>query len=65
MRRESLPPARKEETPPPTAEELELFYEDFARALERIQFFKTRYAEHILRSMRAMVTRDPTLMLGS
>jgi tRNA/rRNA methyltransferase/tRNA (cytidine32/uridine32-2'-O)-methyltransferase len=54
-----LPPARKE-TPPPTAEELELFYEDFARALERIQFFKTRYAEHIMRSMRAMVTRaDP------
>lgn len=54
-----LPPARKE-APPPTAEELELFYEDLARALERIQFFKTRFAEHIMRSMRAMVTRaDP------
>jgi TrmH family RNA methyltransferase len=54
-----LPPARKE-APPPTAEELELFYEDLGRALERIQFFKTRYAEHIMRSMRAMVTRaDP------
>lgn len=54
-----LPPARKE-APPPTAEELELFYEDAAKALERIQFFKTRYAEHIMRSLRAMVTRaDP------
>jgi TrmH family RNA methyltransferase len=51
-----LPPARKE-TRPPTTAELELFYEDLQRALERIQFFKTRYAEHILRSMRAMVTR--------
>jgi TrmH family RNA methyltransferase len=54
-----LPPARKE-APPPTADELELFYEDAARALERIQFFKTRYAEHIMRSLRAMITRaDP------
>ena len=54
-----LPPARKE-APPPTAEELELFYEDLTKALERIQFFKTRYAEHIMRSMRAMVGRaDP------
>lgn len=54
-----LPPARKE-APPPTAEELELFYEDAAKALERIQFFKTRYAEHIMRSLRAMITRaDP------
>src|SRR3954462_14821427 len=32
----TLPPARKE-APPPTAEELELFFEDAARALERIQ----------------------------
>lgn len=55
----TLPPARKQ-TAPPTAEELELFYEDLGRALEKIQFFKTRYAEHIMRSMRAMVTRaDP------
>jgi TrmH family RNA methyltransferase len=54
-----LPPARKE-APPPTAEELELFFEDTFKALDRIQFFKTRYAEHIMRSMRAMVTRaDP------
>jgi TrmH family RNA methyltransferase len=54
-----LPPARKE-APPPTADELELFYEDAAKALERIQFFKTRYAEHIMRSLRAMITRaDP------
>src|SRR3954463_3683784 len=54
-----LPPARKE-APPPTADELELFYEDLTRALERIQFFKTRYAEHIMRSLRAMITRaDP------
>src|SRR3954467_3296403 len=52
-----LPPARKE-TGPPTAAELELFYEDLTRALEKIQFFKTRYAEHIMRSMRAMVTRS-------
>ena len=55
----TLPPARKE-APPPTAAELELFFGDLATALERIQFFKTRYAEHIMRSMRAMVSRsDP------
>src|SRR5205085_4495766 len=51
-----LPPARKE-TGPPTAAELELFFEDAERALQRIEFFKTRYAEHIMRSLRAMVTR--------
>ncbi|HEY6219712.1 MAG TPA: RNA methyltransferase [Gemmatimonadaceae bacterium] len=51
-----LPPARKE-TGPPTAAELELFFEDAERALKRIEFFKTRYAEHIMRSLRAMVTR--------
>jgi TrmH family RNA methyltransferase len=51
-----LPPARKA-TPPPTTAELEQFFSDAQRALEAIDFFKTRNAEHIMRSVRSMTVR--------
>jgi TrmH family RNA methyltransferase len=52
----TLPPPRKA-TPPPTTAELEQFFSDAQRALEAIDFFKTRNAEHIMRSVRSMTAR--------
>jgi tRNA/rRNA methyltransferase/tRNA (cytidine32/uridine32-2'-O)-methyltransferase len=55
----SLPGPRKA-SPPPRADEYERFFTETHQALDAIQFFKTRYAEHIMRSLRAMITRaDP------
>lgn len=52
-------PARKE-APPPEAAELERFHADVEAALRAIDFFKTRYPEHVLRAVRSMLTRaDP------
>ena len=51
-----LPPARKT-TPPPTTAEFEQFFTDAERALTAIDFFKTRNAEHIMRSVRSMTLR--------
>jgi tRNA C32,U32 (ribose-2'-O)-methylase TrmJ len=54
-----LPPARKA-APPPTQGEFDLFFTDAERSLTAIEFFKTRNAEHIMRSLRAIVFRaDP------
>ena len=44
-------------TPPPEHSDLELLHADAARALDAIEFFKTRNSEHIVRSLRAMVGR--------
>jgi TrmH family RNA methyltransferase len=52
----TLAPPRKA-TPPPTAAELEQFFSDAERALEAIDFFKTRNAEHIMRTVRSMTLR--------
>ncbi len=52
----TLPPPRKA-TPPPTTAELEQFFSDAQRTLEAIDFFKTRNAEHIMRSVRSMTLR--------
>ena len=52
----ALPPPRKA-TPPPTTAELEQFFSDAERALEAIDFFKTRNTEHIMRSVRSMTLR--------
>lgn len=52
----TLAPPRKA-TPPPTTAELEQFFADAQRALEAIDFFKTRNAEHIMRSVRSMMLR--------
>lgn len=52
----TLAPPRKA-APPPTAEELEQYFADAARALESIEFFKTRHAEHIMRTVRSLTMR--------
>ncbi len=52
-------PPRKD-APPPEAAELERFHADAEAALRAIDFFKTRYPEHVLRAIRSLVTRaDP------
>jgi tRNA/rRNA methyltransferase/tRNA (cytidine32/uridine32-2'-O)-methyltransferase len=47
----------KHDAPPPTAAEFELLFNDGTRALEAIDFFKTRYPEHLIRSLRSMIYR--------
>ena len=52
-------PPRKD-APPPDAAELERFHADAEAALRAIDFFKTRYPEHVLRAVRSLVARaDP------
>ena len=52
-------PPRKD-APPPEAAELERFHADAEAALRAIEFFKTRYPEHVLRTVRSLVARaDP------
>jgi len=52
----TLPGPRKE-APPPTSDEFERFFTEAHQALDAIQFFKTRYPEHIMRSIRALTFR--------
>jgi tRNA/rRNA methyltransferase/tRNA (cytidine32/uridine32-2'-O)-methyltransferase len=47
----------KHDAPLATAAEFELFFADAERALVAIDFFKTRYPEHILRSIRSLAHR--------
>ena len=47
----------RKEAPPPTAELLERYFAELHRSLDAIQFFKTRYPEHIMRSLRALTFR--------
>ena len=51
-----IAPARKA-APAATADQYELTYADVQRALESIEFFKTRNAELIMRSVRSLVYR--------
>src|SRR5438552_15996369 len=51
-----LAPPRKD-APPPTNEQFEQFFGDASRALDTIEFFKTRYQEHIMRTVRALTYR--------
>jgi TrmH family RNA methyltransferase len=52
-------PPRKD-APPPPVEEIERFHADAEAALRAIEFFKTRYPEHVLRTLRSLVSRaDP------
>ena len=52
-------PPRKD-SPPPPVEEIERFHADAEAALKAIEFFKTRYPEHVLRTLRSLVARaDP------
>jgi len=51
-----LAPPRKD-APPPSNEQMEKFFEDAARSLTAIEFFKTRYPEHIMRTLRSLTYR--------
>jgi TrmH family RNA methyltransferase len=51
-----LAPPRKD-APPATAEEYEQLFADTERALYEIEFFKTRFHEHIMRSVRTLFYR--------
>jgi TrmH family RNA methyltransferase len=53
--RELAPPRKA--APAPTSEEFELFFRDAQRALEAIDFFKTRNGELIMRTVRSLSYR--------
>ncbi|HUF65931.1 MAG TPA: TrmJ/YjtD family RNA methyltransferase [Gemmatimonadaceae bacterium] len=53
--RTMLPPRKA--TRAATAAEYELLYADIERALTRMDFFKTRNAEHVMRSLRSLLGR--------
>jgi len=52
----SLAPPRKD-APPATAEEYEKLFADTERALYAVEFFKTRFHEHIMRTVRTLFYR--------
>jgi TrmH family RNA methyltransferase len=52
----AIAPPRKD-TPPPSNEQMEKFFEDAERSLTAIEFFKTRYSEHIMRTLRSLTYR--------
>ena len=52
----TLPPPRKD-APPADKEMLERYFREAESTLERIQFFKTRYREHIMRTLRSLTLR--------
>jgi tRNA/rRNA methyltransferase/tRNA (cytidine32/uridine32-2'-O)-methyltransferase len=52
----TLAPPRKD-APAPTNEQFEQFFADAATALEAIEFFKTRFPEHIMRTLRSLTFR--------
>lgn len=52
----TLAPPRKD-APPATNEQFEHFFADAARALEAIEFFKTHFPEHIMRTLRSLTFR--------
>src|SRR6476646_10501107 len=47
----------RKEAPPPTTDLYERYFSELHNALDSIQFFKTRYPEHIMRSLRAITLR--------
>jgi TrmH family RNA methyltransferase len=47
----------RKEAPPPTADLYERYFGELQRSLDAIQFFKTRYPEHIMRSLRSLTFR--------
>ncbi|HMA24748.1 MAG: RNA methyltransferase [Gemmatimonas sp.] len=49
-------PPRKD-APPPTNEQFEQFFADAERSLAAIEFFKTRFPEHIMRTFRSLTFR--------
>ena len=52
----TIAPPRKD-APPPTNEQFEQFFADAQTSLQRIEFFKTRFPEHIMRTFRSLTFR--------
>ena len=52
----SLAPPRKD-APPASGTHFERFFDDAERALAAIDFFKTRYPEHVMRTVRSLTYR--------
>ena len=52
----TLAPPRKD-APAPTNEQFEQYFADAERSLAAIEFFKTRYPEHIMRTLRSLTYR--------
>jgi TrmH family RNA methyltransferase len=52
----TLAPPRKD-APPPTNEQFEQYFADAQRSLAAIEFFKTRFPEHIMRTLRSLTFR--------
>ena len=52
----TIGPPRKD-APASTTEQYELLFGDIQRALARIEFFKTRFDEHIMRTVRSLAYR--------
>lgn len=52
----AVAPPRKD-APPATESELEQFYADAEASLQSVEFFKTRFAEHIMRTVRSLTGR--------
>ncbi|HEY4130754.1 MAG TPA: TrmH family RNA methyltransferase [Gemmatimonadaceae bacterium] len=53
----TLAPPRKD-SPAPTNEQFEQYFADAERSLAAIEFFKTRYPEHIMRTLRSLIFRS-------
>jgi tRNA/rRNA methyltransferase/tRNA (cytidine32/uridine32-2'-O)-methyltransferase len=52
----TIAPPRKD-APPATNDEFELFFADAERSLAAIEFLKTRFPEHIMRTLRSLTFR--------
>lgn len=52
----TIAPPRKD-APPPTNEQFEQFFGDAERSLASVEFFKTRFPEHIMRTLRSLTFR--------
>jgi len=47
----------RKEAPPPTTDLFERYFTELHNSLDAVEFFKTRYPEHIMRSLRAITFR--------
>ena len=50
-------PGPRKDAPAPTTDLFERYFVELHNALDAVQFFKTRYPEHIMRSLRAITCR--------
>jgi TrmH family RNA methyltransferase len=49
--------APRKDAPPPTNEQFEQYFADAERSLAAVEFFKTRFPEHIMRTLRSLTFR--------